>query len=748
MENNLDKIAKDLYGKIQVRFPQIKIGDENAEVLSRKIDIPKARFFEFEYKVGDKSYGTIAITLDEDDGVIIQISQDIHANDLTTDKDFDDFIRSFRKFAKNRLLKFDVQNIGKSNLDKRDYNFQSKPKELPIMENRMHGTSRISYQNLGEARLIVKHSKPINPAIAAGRSMHIESIYVENADGERFKYPYKCLPCARALAEHVNHGGNPYDQIGKHITGLSEELIQLRKFKGYVNRQEQISEAMGSVTNRALDRIEEVKKEIGNLQKTSYYEQFAESFQSQDEQIIPEDIMNDWVDRLTIRTFNEDLKKVFPYLYKIMDESDLPVRELGVDDLLGEGSEHKQNWFPTLNAALESEGLIDQWPFGRSVSYGEHARVHTEDESGHPRFIAIYRNEEGLYERPIHYDEKSRPRKRKALNPEQQLESFLEDISSDSFLNDTPESNELNTILGAKLTGGDIGANTLKNFIKNPKVIDTIRGISFDDKEAEDKAIRGIIEHYYIAHDPSHLDEIPNLYIENPADVGGEKVPPEEPAPAPMPEQPTPMPAPAPAPAPGAIPPAPAPTPGAMPMAESAVKKAKLIKMKEKFKNAYKKGATIKTPFSESMTIGDAMKECGINPAECGYEDEEQSNNSNESGINQLLKNIAGFWNKQARNFTIGGERAKIKTVKSYKDGECPNAQDEDVQNVLKLIDRLDPSQPVHSQSDEQDHVLKLAGVKSILPLITMASTDANNESNLSVMNESLTHIKRNAGLL
>ena len=62
MNTNLDKIALDLYGKIQTRFPDIKIGDEEAKVLSKKTDIPKARFFEFEYKDNGESLGTIAIT--------------------------------------------------------------------------------------------------------------------------------------------------------------------------------------------------------------------------------------------------------------------------------------------------------------------------------------------------------------------------------------------------------------------------------------------------------------------------------------------------------------------------------------------------------------------------------------------------------------------------------------------------------------------------------------------------------------
>ncbi len=47
MNINLDNIAKDLYGKIQTRFQDIEIGDQHGTVLSRKEDIPNARFFEF-----------------------------------------------------------------------------------------------------------------------------------------------------------------------------------------------------------------------------------------------------------------------------------------------------------------------------------------------------------------------------------------------------------------------------------------------------------------------------------------------------------------------------------------------------------------------------------------------------------------------------------------------------------------------------------------------------------------------------
>ena len=118
MNTNLDKIALDLYGKIETRFSDIKIGDENAEVLSKKEDIPNARFFEFEYTDGGVSLGTVAITLDEDEGVVVQLSGNLASK---KHEGVFRFIRGLRSFAKDRLLNFDVQNIGKDNLDKRDY---------------------------------------------------------------------------------------------------------------------------------------------------------------------------------------------------------------------------------------------------------------------------------------------------------------------------------------------------------------------------------------------------------------------------------------------------------------------------------------------------------------------------------------------------------------------------------------------------------------------------------------------------
>ena len=57
-----------------------------------------------------------------------------------------------------------------------------------------------------------------------------------------------------------------------------------------------------------------------------------------------------------------------------------------------------QNWFNTLNSALEAEGLLDHWPMSLNVNYGE-----TISFAVNGTWISIYRETDGRYERPIHY---------------------------------------------------------------------------------------------------------------------------------------------------------------------------------------------------------------------------------------------------------------------------------------------------------------------------------------------------------
>ena len=65
----------------------------------------------------------------------------------------------------------------------------------------------------------------------------------------------------------------------------------------------------------------------------------------------------------------------------------------------------KQNYFPTLNEALNSEDLVESWDISFSpIGYNETKSWTYDNGTKHGHFVSIYRDERGFYERPVHYN--------------------------------------------------------------------------------------------------------------------------------------------------------------------------------------------------------------------------------------------------------------------------------------------------------------------------------------------------------
>ena len=323
----LDVIAQDLFNKIRGRFPSITIGTSEGTVTN---DPKQARFFDFDFKEGAK----VNVTLDDKNLTVMYNDSLIQNESDMVKKGWFDFMKEMRQFAKKRMLQFDTRDITKNNLDRRDYDYQVKtrPGEQQMSESTMYGTSRNSIQDVGNARVLVKHSKPVNQEQPGARTRDIHSLYVESGEGERFKYPFRHLNGARAMARHVAEGGNQYDDFGKYIVSLSEELSKLRKFKTYMNRSAVMAEGLRGYMDVVNERIDTVKETILKLQKETHYKETFKDFSPTVNEEVPEDVSNSWIDELTIRQLNEDLKSVFPYIYKLVSEAN-KVKELGPEDL-------------------------------------------------------------------------------------------------------------------------------------------------------------------------------------------------------------------------------------------------------------------------------------------------------------------------------------------------------------------------------------------------------------------------------
>ena len=330
---NLNTIASDLFNQLRSRFTEITIGNENGEVIN---DPENSRYYDFTYSENDSSIGKVSISLDEEDGVVVMYSKGFAENaDIIVKENWYNFLKDIRQFAKKRLLNFEVRDINKNNLQRRDYEYLAKNRsgEKTMAESKMYGTNKTSFQKIGNAKLSIKHKGSLDEG--ENRTKKIGAIYVENSEGEKFKYPFKHLSGARAMARHVAEGGNPYDDFGKHITSLSEELSSLRKFKTYMNRSSVMAESLASHMDIVNERVTEIKKRITNLQKENFYKDQFENFVTEESVDVPSEVAENWIDQLTVKQFNEELQDVFPYIYKLIGENTKAV-ELSPEDLLGE----------------------------------------------------------------------------------------------------------------------------------------------------------------------------------------------------------------------------------------------------------------------------------------------------------------------------------------------------------------------------------------------------------------------------
>ena len=512
---NLNDTSKELFAKIRGRFPSVTIGNQAAEVTN---DPHAARFFDFDFKAGDKVLGKVSISISEQDGLVVIHSADLsQTEDLVARENWFSFLKELRQFAKSRMMTFDTRDITKSNLEKRDYNFlsnMSQPKE--VTEAALTGTNKTSFQNIGNSKLIIKHSAPVDEDFAAGRTHKIHAIYVENTEGERFKYPFKHINGARAMARHVSEGGKPYDDFGKHIVGLSEELAKLRKFKNYVNRSAVMAETLKEYSQVINDRIEEIKETIQGLQKESFYKLTKENFKTNETLTVPEDVKENWIDELTIKTFNDELQEVFPYIYKLVTQK--PIKEITAEDFTTEATGY-QGSTETRNLKYNVNGDFDR---SRPVSDKDAFTI--QDLLKKNGIESEVTPDEGNYQGIVIYTNAAPQSVEKVLgnmiettqDPIEQFEKILDSIIDEGentlFSSDSEEQKQalekLNLLMKNHFPAGVNGVNgleSLEGIIDDPNLNDQIREIG---KKDSDTCIRPLIMAYIQDKKPDMVKRI------------------------------------------------------------------------------------------------------------------------------------------------------------------------------------------------------------------------------------------------
>lgn len=339
----INLISQDLFDKVRSRFSNLEMGDETGAVT---IDPTQACFFDFDFVLEGNNLGRVSISLNDSGSLKIYYSQGITENqDDPAKQEWYDFLREMRKFAMRRLLRFDTRDIAKSNLNKNDFKYLAAtgPKEEDNNMNEskwnQKSTKKTSRAINGSTEVIVRHAKAVDEEFAGSRSQrkNIKAIFIQNKEGERYKYPFNHTAGAFAMAQHVDHGGVPHDPAGKAIIGMSENIAQLQEFQRQVQHTSLHADAQG-IAERAVGRLQELKGRLASLSKRHHYETWMSEFAAPAEDGIMEldaVTMEEYKTKFSQTNFKEALSNFFPLIHSIMQE----VNTIDLEEYVEEGIE-------------------------------------------------------------------------------------------------------------------------------------------------------------------------------------------------------------------------------------------------------------------------------------------------------------------------------------------------------------------------------------------------------------------------
>ena len=323
MSKEIESIASALFEKIRSRFANVTLGDEKAQA---EQDPEKARFFNFTYSGQDGAeFGKVTISLIDETSLKVYFGQNISGEmDREQRKEWYEFLRNLRKFAKRNLLTFDTRDINKSNLALKDVKQQAKvddvatSADVPVTESRLYGTPGRPYNSFadkGATKILIRHEDKVNDEIRGSRARRIQEIFLETERGERFLLPHKNLHGAYAMAEHLNHGGTLHDNIAEHINGIIKEMSAMRHFVRSTKHRQFEDQETADMTRSAVHHYDELKRTLRQMRGARGYRSYFESW-------MPEEAEQDHVDvdalreRFVKKVYDDRFTEALPIVFK------------------------------------------------------------------------------------------------------------------------------------------------------------------------------------------------------------------------------------------------------------------------------------------------------------------------------------------------------------------------------------------------------------------------------------------------
>ena len=377
----------------------VKPVDDNDEVIPLA---DEAAAFKFFFIKDGENYGLVYVTIDDTNTLTVWFNDEImdSPDSKTPGVDYNDtwfgFLQFMKRWAMNNQLSFKTEN--KDHLGTEMARRRRMKEKEKIAEGYYSMGKKASYSDaVPSVKIVLQHSKVMQEG--EQRFRHIEKIFVENANGERFLVPTTKPGLARVFARHIAEGGTPYDERASHIQSLVEEY---NKMAGFVRatRSGQFNESAQQLVQEGINHYVKLRESLGKLTGhrgyTAYFESWTPSLMEDEADA---GALNELFVQETLDPRIESVMPILNRLHKKVAE----MKEVGelsewADSLLSEkmvmGADTDASSGGTVNAYVEEdEGMVSNNPQGIPESIADDYEDMSDRElMRHARMLGLEKN--------------------------------------------------------------------------------------------------------------------------------------------------------------------------------------------------------------------------------------------------------------------------------------------------------------------------------------------------------------------
>ena len=304
-------IANDLYDLLATHNFDVESADKSGNPVGPE----DGRIFKFDWvSASGKNYGTAVLVIGEEDELMLFFGDNLGKGMEEPDKsEWYSFLQQLSNFS----TRHGFHTFSPKNLNQLRHTMTGLAAIKEGLFESYYGTRRVSY--MGEptdARMVINHNRVLGEDDK--RYRYVESLFIETADGEKFKMQFRNLKGGRAMLEHVRHGGKPYDVRGQHITEIVQEMAVLSRFNR-ASRNRVFEGQIQNLVEHAQQYYHSLQNNLKHLGSARGYKQYFESWSPTDG-LEGESLVEDLKTMFVEQTLDARIEAALPTLAKLQQQ--------------------------------------------------------------------------------------------------------------------------------------------------------------------------------------------------------------------------------------------------------------------------------------------------------------------------------------------------------------------------------------------------------------------------------------------